>query len=129
LKRGECGSRETNLKAIKTRDNGGLDQVDNCEGDEKRGVSQLMDKTAWLSLVIIPNLHNGKASCSGQKLWSHPALPFSSLNPHLILLQIQYMLLSKYIQNPTTSHHLPNYPLDPSYHYLLPSYFYSWHIN
>ena len=81
-----------------------------------------MDKTAWISLVIILNSKNGKARCLGQKSWSHPALLLSSLTPHPILSQILCMLPSKYIQNPTTSHHFPNYPGDPSHHYLLPSF-------
>lgn len=85
-------------------------------------------KIAWMSLVIFPSSKNVKTSYSGQKSWSHLGFS-SSFTLHPILLQILYILPSTYIQNPTSSHHLPNYPLSPRHHYLLPSCFNSLQIG
>lgn len=85
-------------------------------------------KVAWMSLVIFPSSKNVKTSYSGQKSWSHLGFS-SSFTPHLILLQILYILPSEYIQNPTSSHHLPSYPLGSRHHYLLPSCFNSLQIG
>lgn len=93
--------------------------MDNWGGDEKRGIYRLMGKIAWLSPVIFSNSKNGKPVV---QVKNTGALLLSSPTPHPILSQVLYVLPSKYVQNPTTSHHLPNYPLDSSYHYLLPSY-------
>lgn len=101
----------------------------NWEGDERRGVCQLMDRTAWRSLVIIANSKkNLQGQSFGAKILepSHPPLsshstPSRFTNPVHFTFKI----------HPKPSHFSspPQLSTYPSHHYLLPSCFNSLQIG